>query len=439
MGDATDERVFERITALRGDLLDAVRHLVAIPSVAGDIDASRDAARATAELCRASGLSAEVWRGSGAPVVFAEMPAPEDAPTVLLYGHYDVQPPDPLDAWDSPPFAPEIRDGAMFGRGSGDNKGQFAAHLFGLRALNETAGCPIGVKVLIEGEEEMGSPTLAEVVEQHREQLACDLVLTADGPYQTGNQPLIILGVRGLLYVDVGAAGAERDLHSGSHGGTAPTPARSLVQALADLWDERGRVAVPGFYDRVRVPAREELELASLLAGSDSSTSSTAAHWRRLMFEPNLNIAGLTAGYGGPGVKTIVPHRADAKLDVRLVADQDPEEILALLRGFLAERGIDVHRRAAVPPSRTPADSPFIEPIRDAVTAAWGRAPLTQPSLGGTTPDYVFTQRLGVPSVLVPYGPPDMHHHAPNERMEIEAMLRGARTTVAICRRLAVR
>lgn len=437
MRERTDGRAFERITGLRAELIDAVRRLVAIPSVAGDNDAAQDAARATAELCRVSGLSADVWSGPGAPVVFAEMPAPEGAPTLLLYGHYDVQPPDPLDAWDSPPFAPEIRDGALFGRGAGDNKGQFVAHLFGLRALNETDGCPIGIKVLIEGEEEMGSPNLAEVVERHREQLSCDLALTADGPYQAGDQPLIILGVRGLLYVDVSAAGAQRDLHSGSHGGTAPTPARSLVQALADLWDEHGRVAVPGFYDRVRIPAREELELASLLAGPDPSASTSAAHWRRLMFEPNLNIAGLTAGYGGPGVKTIVPHRAGAKLDVRLVADQDPEEVLALLRGFLAERGLDVRRRAAVPPSRTPADSPFIEPIRDAVAAAWGRPALTQPSLGGTTPDYVFTQRLGVPSVLVPYGPPDMHHHAPNERMEIEAMMRGARTTAAICRRLA--
>jgi acetylornithine deacetylase/succinyl-diaminopimelate desuccinylase-like protein len=165
----------------------------------------------------------------------------------LLYGHYDVQSPEPLEAWDSPPVVPTRRHGAVFGRGAGDNKGQFLAHIFALRALRDTVGCPLGVKLLIEGEEESGSPHLAALIAAHRDDLDCDVAITADGAYHSAGHPLIVLGVRGLLYLDLSAQGASRDLHSGSNGGIAPTPARALVRALASLWNSDDRVAVPGF------------------------------------------------------------------------------------------------------------------------------------------------------------------------------------------------
>lgn len=448
--DSSTERVFDRIDMLLPEIVEALCRLVEIPSVSRELPAAVAAAEAVTDLCAAAGLSAETWATPGSPVAFAELEAPDNAPVVLLYGHYDVQPPDPLEAWKSPPFAPTVRDGAVYGRGAGDNKGQFLAHIFALRALIETVGCPVGVKLLIEGEEESGSPHLETLIAERSERLACDVVVTADGPYHPGGHPLIILGVRGLLYVEVLAReGASRDLHSGSNGGITPAPAQTLARALASLWNADDRVAVPGFYDNVVPPTDAEQRAIDVLPAitpeggersaleTGAGTASAAAMWRRVMFEPNVNIAGIECGYTGAGLKTIIPHRAAAKIDVRLVAAQDPERILESIRAFLETRGLDVQRLAAVPPSHTRLDSPFVAPIDDAVRTAWNRPAYIQPRLGGTTPDFVFTRRLGVPSILVPYGPPDMHHHAPNERMDVEALRRGARTSAAILLQLA--
>jgi len=422
-------------------VVDGASRLIEIPSVAGAPEAAHAAVKLIAEMCADAGLSVEQWSSNGAPALFAQIPAPPGAPTVLFYGHYDVQPPDPLDAWESPPFLPSVRDGALFGRGAGDNKGQFVAHIYALRALAEAGGCPVGVKLLIEGEEEIGSPNLPALIAERREQLGCDVAITADGPYHPDGHPLIIFGVRGLLYVEASAQGASRDLHSGSNGGIAPVPARRLARALARLWDADGRVALPGFYDQVLPPSAAELAHASalpLVRGAADGDDGPDRH-ARVMFAPNLNIAGIWSGYTGPGMKTVIPHRADAKIDVRLVADQDPDDIYRGLRAFLGEHEISVTRLAAVPPSRTPVENPYTEPVRRAIEAAWERPAFIQPRLGGTTPDFVFTRMLGIPSLLVPYAPNDMHHHAPNERMELSALFRGVRTSASICLELAER
>jgi len=435
------ETVFAHISALEGEIVDGLARLVEIPSVAGNLEEAGRAARLVADTCLEAGFSVEQWRTDGAPAVFAEITAPAGAPTVLFYGHYDVQPAERLDDWRSPPFEPTLRDGAIYGRGAGDNKGQFLAHIFAVRALRATAGCPVGVKLLIEGEEEMGSPHLPALIEARRQRLACDLAITADGAFHPTGHPLIILGVRGLLFLEVSVAGASRDLHSGAHGGTAPAPARTLARALAALWDSHGRIAVPGFYDDVLPPTERERDLAlGLPASSDADDGTVGAPgWEKLMFEPNLNIAGISCGYTGAGMKTVIPHRAAAKIDVRLVADQDPDDIFARLQSFLGEQGVQATRRAAVPPSRTSADNPFTAPVQRAIETAWGREVFIQPRLGGTTPDFLFTRVLGVPSLLVPYAPPDMHHHAPNERMDLDALYRGVRTSAAICLSLAGR
>lgn len=435
--------VFDRIEGLQQQVVEDLHRLVAIPSISGHGDACGDAAAATAELCVAAGFSTEVWTGPGAPTVFAEIPAPSGKPTVLFYGHYDVQPVEPLDAWTTPPFEPTIRDGALFGRGAGDNKGQFLAHIAAVKALEETIGCPLGVKLLIEGEEEMGSPHLDGLVASNTDRLACDLTITADGPYHTDGNPLIIFGVRGLLFMDVAIDGAPHDLHSGSNGGIAPAPARQLVGALAAMWNEDGSVAIPGFYEDIVAPTSTERRLAARLPNpqrarpDDAAGPSSTAPWHRLMFEPNLNIAGLASGYDGTGVKTVIPHRAAAKIDVRLVGDQDPDKVYASLRRFLEERGVRVSRRAAVPPSRTPIDTPFSAPVQRAVEASWNIRPWLQPRLGGTTPDFVFTRTLAVPSLLVPYAPADMRHHAADEHLPLEALHRGVRTSAAICLELS--
>ena len=403
-----------------------------------------------ADVLGAAGLRTQLWPSAGAPVVFGEWPAPPGRPILLFYGHYDVQPPDPLDAWDSPPFEASVRESAVYGRGAGDNKGQLLAHVAAVAELIVRDDLDLGVKFLIEGEEEIGSPHIADVVRAHRMELAADLALTADAPVHDDGRPVIIFGVRGLLYLEISLTGAPRDLHSGNRGGIAPTPAWTLVHALAKLRDEDGRVTVPGFYDAVRGPDSAEramLEalpvdadhLAAELGVAGAAPWQQNSPWAALGFQPNCNIAGLTAGYQGPGTKTIIPATASAKIDFRLVADQDPDKIFAAIRNQLeqAEPGIQIERTASVPPSATPASTPLAAAVIDAVRAATGTEPLLRPRLGGTTPDYVFTSILGMPSILVPYGPPDMNHHAPNEKMTLAALERGVACTVEICRRLA--
>lgn len=430
----------------------ALCELIAVPSISARGEALAEGADAVLRLCRECGLEARLLPGPGAPVVVAERAAPAGAPTVLFYGHYDVQPPEPLEAWRSDPFVATIRDGAVFGRGAGDNKGQLLAHLFAVRALIAHGALPVGVKFLIEGEEEIGSPNLGAVAEMHRDALMADLALTSDAALQDTDTPEVLLGVRGLLYVEVEARGAVADVHSGNRGGLAPMPAWELVRALASLRDERGRVTIPGFHEAVRPPTPRERELLATLPPWNESLrqqlgvdrlpeAAEADPWAALMFQPTLNICGLTAGYQGQGAKTVIPARASAKIDLRLVADQDPEEVYAALRQRLlaCSPGLSLRKLATVPPSATPPDAPGVEAVIDAVRLATGRAPTVRPRMGGTTPDFVFTRVLGIPSVLVPYGPADMSHHAPNERMTLAALRRGIRCTAAILSRLAAR
>ena len=430
--------VFDAIATRDEAIVAALIELVDIPSVAAAPARLEEAAAAVGRQAAAAGFAVELWPTAGAPVVFAEIPAPDGAPVLLFYGHYDVQPAEPLEAWRSPPFNATVRDGAVYGRGAGDNKGQLLAHIEAMRALRATGGCPVGVKLLVEGEEEVGSPNLAAIVREKASRLQCDVAITADGPFHADGRPMIVFGVRGLVYLEAVAEGAGRDLHSGSHGGWAPAPARMLIRALADLWDETGAVTVPGFYDDVRPATAAELELARRLpAPGAAGRGADGDGWVTLMFQPNLNISGIAAGYAGAGMQTIVPARATAKLDVRLAADQDPDRIYGLLRRRLAADGIEVRRIAAVPPSSTPVDNPFTAPVARALEAATGEPPWLQPRLGGTTPDFVFTRILAVPSLIVPYGPPDMHHHAPNERLALTALRRGVRSSAAICLALA--
>ena len=428
---------------------------VPIASVSARGECIEEGARFFVDALAAAGLRPQLWSSAGAPVVFGEWPAPPGRPTILFYGHYDVQPAEPLEDWDSPPFEPSIRDGALYGRGAGDNKGQLLAHLAAVTELLARDDLGVGVKFLIEGEEEIGSPHLADVVRAHRDDLAADLALTADAPVHDDGRPVVIFGVRGLLYLEVSLDGAPRDLHSGNRGGIAPTPAWTLVHALAALRAPDGRITVPGFYEAVRQPDEAEQAMIEALPvdaermEADLGASGAArwqhaapwqtSPWEALGFQPNCNIAGLTAGYQGQGTKTVIPSRASAKVDFRLVADQDPETVFAAVKCQLEHSapGIRVRRTASVPPSATSPSTPLAAPVIEAVRSATGVDPLLRPRLGGTTPDFVFTRILGMPSILVPYGPPDMNHHAPNEKMTLAALQRGVACSLEICRRLA--
>jgi acetylornithine deacetylase/succinyl-diaminopimelate desuccinylase-like protein len=436
------------------EFLDDLRSLLAQPSISATGEGIDRCVRQVRRLCLEYGFDeAEIVETPGNPAVIAHAfaDADTDGSTALLYGHYDVQPATASE-WRSPPFDPTVRDGPdgeprLYARGAGDNKGQWFAHLCAVRALRETGGLPTDVTLVIEGGEESGSEHLAWLVEERREALGSDVAVVADGPIDESGRPHVLLGSRGLLYVDIEAEGANRDLHSGNFGGPVPNPATAVVELLASLRED-GRITLEGFYDDVRpLTDRDREVLAAIpfdetaakadLGLSAFATDPDESYTERLLCRPNLNVAGLDAGYGGEGMKTVLPSKARAKIDFRLVADQDPDAVFDALRERVeadAPAGIDVEldRVAAMAPQRTPADSPVVEPTMRAVREGWDAEPILKPSLGGSVPTYVFADALDVPCLVVPYANADENNHAPDENIALSCFRAGIKTTVAL-------
>ena len=444
------QRALEWASATREQALQVLRKLVSQPSVSARGEGTQQCARLVQQVMEQAGIRTELLETPGQPAVFGELAGPPGRPSVLFYGHYDVQPPEPLELWDSPPFEGTVRDGRIYGRGVADNKGQLLCHVWAVQAWQAVGGPPVTVKFLIEGEEEIGSPHLAELVRRHADRLRADLVFTADGNMLAPTRPTVCFGARGLLYAEVELRGARSDAHSGNNGEVLPQPAWELVWLLSELRGRDGRIRIPGFYERVRTPSPEEVALleaipfdrAAFLAEhglQDSPIRTGSQFFRRLVFEPTFNIAGLQSGYGGPGMKTIIPARAVAKVDFRLVPDQEPEEVFRAFQQAVRARSpqAEVRLIAAVPPSRT---DPFLPVSRAAVRAvreSWGMEPVVIPMLGGTLPDYVFTRILGLPSVVVPYANHDERNHAPNENLRLDCFEAGIRTSIHLLAALA--
>jgi acetylornithine deacetylase/succinyl-diaminopimelate desuccinylase-like protein len=433
--EAQRERAIER-------LLDYLRH----PSISAHGIGMGEVADLLLAHLKGLGMEAQLLPTPGWPMVFAQRNDVPGAPTVLLYGHYDVQPAEPLDAWVSPPFEPTIRDGRIFARGAGDNKGQHFAQLLALEALLTCHGrLPCNVKILLEGEEEVGSPHIADLVQQQRALLQADLVISADGPIHESGLPCILFGVRGVASFELRAQGANRDLHSGNFGGVAPNPIWTLVHLLATMKDAQGRITIDGFYDDVQpLSEREQQALAALpldlarvmgelgLTTLDQPTE--RPYFERLAAWPTLTINGLHGGYDGPGSKTVLPSRAVAKCDIRLVANQRLDDIFAKVEAHVRRHApeVEVVRQGGMQPSKTPLDSPFAAPIQQAIEAAQGVAPLLVPAMGGSLPGYVWTELLGAPAFVVPYANADEANHAPNENIEVERFIAGIKTGAAI-------
>jgi acetylornithine deacetylase/succinyl-diaminopimelate desuccinylase-like protein len=431
--------------------LDDLFRLLRQPSISAQNIGVAECATLVQGLLTRAGLTPRLYETSGHPFIYAERLGAPGRPTVLIYGHYDVQPPDPLDAWISPPFEPTIRDGRIFARGAGDNKGQFFAQICGIRAWLETTGeLPVNVKVLLEGEEETGSPHMAEFVAAHRDLLAADLVYTSDGPVLDDRHPEIVFGVRGVLSMELRARGANTDLHSGNWGGIAPNPAWTLVHLLGTMMNANYDVTVEGFYDAVRPvsPAmasamdRIPLDPAAALAGIGIDRLPPPAgvdYFERIMARPTMTIYGLTSGYQGAASKTVLPSTAVAKLDFRLVADQESSDIYEKIVRHVARHapGVEVVFQGSMERSSTPLDSPLADVVRRAVTRGFGAPPIDLPALGGSLPDAVWTKTLGLPSFLVPYCNSDERNHAPNENMEVARFYAGIRTAAALLGELA--
>lgn len=439
-------RVFEYIESNKNDfvrrLLDYLRH----PSISAQNIGIDEVAELLASMLSRLGLEARTIPTPGHPIVMGRWERAPGAPTVLLYGHYDIQPPDPLESWISPPFEPTIRDDRIYARGAGDNKGQHFAQILAVESHLAVHGrLPCNVVILLEGEEEIGSPNIAEFVRTHRDLLKSDLVVTADGPLHESGRPIITYGVRGLAAFELRARAANCDVHSGNFGGVVPNPIWTLVHLLATMKNADGKITIDGFYDEVAAPTEferamaarlpldaEEVKRALGLAKLDNPADRPVAD--RLMFYPTLTINGFRGGYGGPGLKTVLPHEAIVKCDARLVERQAPDDILRKIEAHVKRHAPEVEfvRLEATPPSKTPIDSRFSNIVQRAVHKAQGVEPLIYPTLGGTLPEYVFTKILGTHSFVVPYANADEANHAPNENIKVECFLKGIRTGAAL-------
>jgi acetylornithine deacetylase/succinyl-diaminopimelate desuccinylase-like protein len=428
-------------------LIEYVRH----PSISAYGEGIAEVADLLIAQLTSLGFDARLMPTAGWPMVLGKRIEDPDALTVLLYGHYDVQPPDPLDAWISPPFEPTIRDGRLYARGVGDNKGQHFAQLLALESLLAVRGrLPLNVIFLLEGEEELGSPHIADFIRTYRDDLRADLSITADGPVHESEQSCVVFGVRGVISFELRARGANRDLHSGGWGNVAPNPIWQLVHLLGTMKNARGEITIDGIHDDVIPPTDLDraamsalpLDIDAIKAELNITTLDEPLDrpfYERLMFQPTLTINGLHGGYGGPGSKTVLPHEAIAKCDVRLVEAQRADDIIAKIAAHVKKHAPDVEFSAdgSMEPSRTPLESPFTEPIRAAITAAQGVSPLLIPSAGGSVPDYVFTKILGIPAFGVPYANHDEANHAPNENMTLDRFISGIKTGAAMLTYLA--
>jgi acetylornithine deacetylase/succinyl-diaminopimelate desuccinylase-like protein len=439
--------VLAHVDAHRQDFIERLLVYVSRPSISAHNIGIGETAAWLLSVLQELGMEAQLLQTSGHPLVYGRRMDRPGATTVLLYGHYDVQPADPLEAWISPPFEPEIRDGRIWGRGVGDNKGQHFAQLLAIESWLAVAGAlPCNVVVLLEGEEEVGSPHIAGAMHTYQSLFAdVDLVITADGPLHESGQPVLSYGPRGVVSFELRVRHANRDFHSGNWGGVAPNPIWTLVHLLATMKDAQGRVTIDGFYDRVQLPTEMErqaldalpLNLERLMANvglTRLDEPQNRPFYDRLSLWPTFTINGFHSGYGGPGSKTVLPAEAFVKCDVRLVEAMTVDDTLDKIEDHVRRHAPEVEfiRQDGMEPSKTPLESPFTEPLRRAFVEAQGEEPLLVPAMGGSLPDYVWTKILGVHSFGTPYANHDEANHAPNENMEVERFIKGIKTGAAV-------
>ncbi len=446
------DRVHRRVDDHRERSLEILKDLVRQPSISAQDKGVGECASLLSGIMRDLGISSEVMETPTQPIVYGEIIKDPSAYTLLCYGHYDVQPPEPLELWESPPFEPTVRDGRLYGRGTGDNKGQLIAHVLAAKAwMDAEGGPPVNLKFVFEGEEESGSGYLREFVGLHRGKLAADLVYVSDGGLHPTGAPVVSLGNRGILGITLVAQGADRDNHSGNKGGVAPNPVWMLVHLLSTMVDPSGRVLIEGFYDGVRPigPTEERLlagmeydprEFAATM-GMDNLTIDGPTYWRRIMLEPYFNINGFISGYVGPGSKTIIPSRAECRIDIRLVVDQKTRDILRKVEAHVAgvDPRIQVIERGfgSMEASRTSPDHPAVGVVAAAIQKARGVAPFVNLSGGGSLPNAVWPDVLGVDHIGAPYANADENNHSPNENLSLERFFDGIHASAEVFSALA--
>ncbi len=461
------------VEANAAEFFAALKDWLAIPSISADPAHHADVASSAqwlAEYLRQTGFPiVEIWSAGepdapGLPAVYAEWPAverpaverPEDerreddpALAVLVYGHHDVQPVQPLDQWDFDPFTPVERGQQLLGRGASDDKGQVLFHALGVRAAlaasrdGARSAPPVTLKLLIEGEEESGSPNFAGMLHRHRDRLACDVIVVSDTTMWAADVPSMCTGMRGMIDAQIDFYGPDTDLHSGSFGGAVPNPLHGMAALLAGLHDEHGRVLLPGFYDKVAALSAEERELLGRLPFEEQEWLATAGGSRaavgedgystleRIWARPTAEINGMWGGHTGPGPKTIIPHGAHAKVSLRLVAHQEPEDVEAALRAYVEANtppGIEARVTFSGPgvrPCFSDIGSPAVRAARRAMRRAFGQEVVFTRE-GGSGPEADLAGILGAPLVFIAVGLDADRIHAPNEKVEMPLLLKGA-------------
>jgi acetylornithine deacetylase/succinyl-diaminopimelate desuccinylase-like protein len=432
--------VIDFINTNRDRFVDELKNYLAIPSISALPQHQPDVRRCaewTADEMRRIGMqNVRLIETPGNPVVYGDWLGAEGAPTILFYGHYDVQPVDPLNLWESPPFEATVRDGEIYARGAADDKGQVFMHFKAIEAhLKQNGRLPVNLRVILEGEEEVGSANLDNFVKGHKDELAADVVVISDSTMFDRGVPSITYGLRGLVYFQIDLRGTKSDLHSGSFGGAVANPAMVLSQILAQMKDKGGRIKIPGFYDDVRALRDEERaefkklpfnetryrkDLGAPKLFGESGYTTLERVWARPTFEVN----GLLSGFTGEGAKTVIPAVAMAKVSMRLVPDQDPGKIAQLFEAYVAKvapKTVEtrVTRMHGGKPWMTEFDNRFVQAAGRAIEKGFGKAPVFNREGGSIPVVATFQEILGLPSVLFGVGLPDENAHAPNEKLDL--------------------
>lgn len=452
------EKVTAHIDQNQKRYQDELFALLRIPSVSADPEHKGDCRKAaewTKKKFESMGMTARIYDTPGHPLVYGEWLRAAGKPTILFYGHYDVQPPDPLELWTSEPFEPTVRNGSVYARGSADDKGQFLANVLGIEAWLQAAGqSPANVKFLIEGEEEVTSHNLENFIKENKELLKCDQIVVSDTAQFAKGYPAICYGLRGICYMEVFVRGPKMDLHSGEYGGTVTNPANALAQMIAKLHDPAtGRVAIPGFYDDVvELTSAERAEFAKLPfdeadykkhLGVDATPGEQGyTILERKGARPTCDVNGMKAGYIGPGAKTVIGADASAKISMRLVPNQEPLKVRDAFESYIksiAPPGVQVkcENYGLARPVVVPTDSPALSKARAAMEKAFGAKTVLMRSGGSIPVVETFKNVLGKSALLVGYGLPDDALHSPNEKFSLEDFQRGIKTSAYLVEELA--
>ncbi|MCH8300857.1 MAG: dipeptidase [Candidatus Marinimicrobia bacterium] len=439
-------KVIELIEKDENRYLEELKEFVRIPSISADpekVDKMIDCANwVKGQLDNMGMENTEIIETKGHPSVYGEWCKAEGKPTILIYGHYDVQPVDPVDLWDSPPFEPTVKNGGLYGRGTVDDKGQILLHMKAVEAHLQAEGeLPINIKFLVEGEEEVGSKNLVPLIKDNLEKLKADLILISDSSMFAKGMPSICYGLRGISYFELRVKGTNGDLHSGSFGGAVINPANALARIIAKLKDEKGRILIPGIYDDVLPLTDEERKVFANLPHDDEKYRKMLgapelfgeegySTLERVWARPCLDVNGIISGYTGEGAKTVIPAKASAKISLRLVPNQTPDRVEELFRKYIEEIAppsveVEIETLHGGMPYISPIDNPIFDSVREALKKGF-KADTVAIREGGSIPIVTdFTELLKSPVILIGFGLPDENAHAPNEWIDLENYQKG--------------